>query len=167
MLASVSKQLNEYKVLPLPENYARELSHGVDIDSLAIQKIVDQTKINPFTYFRFTENVSTEKVPSDESFIYFVGQLFFNRHQLAAPLFELAAKYNSLPVSDVDTLLSKFAKDMKNYSNTFITYKNMPFRINRAHINQLLDKITNAPLSESASIHEYISSFFLFCILLS
>ena len=86
VLASVSKQLNEYKVLPLPENYARELSHGVDIDSLAIQKIVDQTKINPFTYFTFTENVSTEKVPSDESFIYFGGQLFFNRHQLSAPI---------------------------------------------------------------------------------
>ena len=34
VLATLSKQLIQYKVLPLPENFARELSHGVDLDSV-------------------------------------------------------------------------------------------------------------------------------------
>ena len=79
----------------------------------------------------------------------------------------MAAKYNTLPVAEVDTILTKFAKDLKNYPNTFIMYKSKEYRINKAHLNKVLDKITHPPHSETASIDDFISSFFyfVFCFL--
>ena len=150
-------------IFPIREPFSREIAHSLELDPISLQQVVDMHKVNPFACFTFNAaTVIPEKDQPNDSFIFFGGQLFFKKHQLSWPLFELVAKHNSLPIAEVDTLLAKFIEYIRNYPYSFILYKNKEYRLNKAHINKLLDQISMPPLSEAVHVDDYITSFFFF-----
>ena len=96
----------------------------------------------------------------EDSFIFWADQLWYRKHQLSIPLFEIATKYMQLSTTEVDQLLNKFTKDLRNFPLTFLTYREKSFRINRGSVNNVMEKI-NQDATE-IDLPEYISSFFYF-----
>ena len=167
-LTKLKEIMNQIKIyckdnhsLPLPSNFSSEVAHYVSLDPITHQILLDHIKENPLQIFSFTkEKLCADKNIKDDSFIFWADQLWFRKHQLSAPLFEISSKFMQLTTTEVDQLLNKFTRDLRNYPQTFLTYKGKSFRINRASINSLLDKINQD--STEINLPDYISSFFYF-----
>ena len=144
ILDKVKINCKEKHILPLPSNFASEVAHYFPIDPTTHQTLLDHIKDNPLQIFSFSKDkLSPDKKIKEDSFIFWADQLWYRKHQLSVPLFEIAHKYMQLPTAEVDLLLNKFTKDLRNFPQTFLSYKEKPYRINRASVNNLMEKINS------------------------
>ena len=161
ILDQVKINCKENHILPLPAVFASEVAHYFPLDPITHQTLLDHIKENPLQIFSFSKDkLCADKKMKEDSFIFWADQLWYRKHQLSVPLFEIATKYMQLPTTEVDLLFNKFTKDLRNFPQTFLTYREKSFRINRASVNKLMDKI-NQDATE-IDLPEYLSSFFYF-----
>ena len=120
----MAAKCKESNILPLLPSFALEVGHYMTLDETTRQTLNDHIKSNPFQLFSFNKDkIITDKSIQDESFLFWGDQLWFRKHQLSLPLFEVATKFMTLPTSEIDAILSKFFKDLQNFQQTFLTYK--------------------------------------------
>ena len=124
LLEQVKLNCKDNNILPLPAIFASEVAHHFQLDPITHQTLIDHIKENPLQIFSFSKDkLCADKKLKEDSFMFWADQLWYRKHQLSIPLFEIATKYMQLSTTEVDQLLNKFTKDLRNFPQTFLTYR--------------------------------------------
>ena len=135
------------KILPYNSYFQQELSNSIVLDDISIQLIQSHIFKNPLQFFTLSNgDIVPITNPTNNCFIFFANQIFYYKHFMSEPLFNLAFNFEKMTKQEVKDLTFTFIKNLRQFPYTYIQYKDFTIKVNKQHLTSAVEDLLKTPL---------------------